>query len=599
VIDALRRLLGRKRRLRVPCAAPLGESLVLVVSRRRSLEPGHLRSAASFGRYRVSIFDVGETDQRPPAAALAELVESLVPRLDQRERRELFEFVLAASGKDLHRPGAISLASALRLLRDRLRDPLPELVPALASGVVLMPDTIIALDPRSFWIAGWSVDTDQTLAELEIISPEGQRTRLLEGAYRYPRADVEESLASAGIRTTEKHGFAKYVELPFPSPLNEGWLSELRNPAGGGFDLPMPRVIRDSAAAYERVLGEISVERPDSDVFRRDHACPSLMRLQEQKVASVEVESEVQHGLPPEEPDVSIIVPLYERIDLIEHQLAHFWQDHDIRAAELIYVLDSPELRDPLTRLAGPLHDLYGIAFKVLELNRNSGYSTANNVGAAHARGRLLLLLNSDVLPVRQGWLSKLRAFYDATPQIGALGPKLLYEDESIQHAGMYFQRDSSTHYWENQHYFKGFSRWLPAANVSRPVPAVTGACLMIDRELYRDLGGLSPMYLRGGYEDSELCLRLVEAGRRNWYFADVELYHLEAQSFPIHARATNRYNAWLQTHLWDERIDRTMSEHDEAAAAGTPRSIGQTAHWDQRDGAIRSEILDRPAETR
>jgi GT2 family glycosyltransferase len=287
------------------------------------------------------------------------------------------------------------------------------------------------------------------------------------------------------------------------------------------------------------------------------------MRLQEQEV---EVAREVQHGLPPEMPEVSIVVPLYERIDLIEHQLAHFWQDHDLRVTELIYVLDSPQLSDPLTQLAGPLHDLYGISFKILELSRNGGYSTANNIGAAHARGRLLLLLNSDVLPVRQGWLSKLRGFYDATPQIGALGPKLLYEDGSIQHAGMYFQRDSRTNYWENQHYFKGFSRWLSAANVSRPVPAVTGACLMIDRELYQEVGGLSPMYLRGGYEDSELCLRLIEAGRRNWYLADVELYHLEAQSFPIHARVTNRYNAWLQTHLWDERIERTMSEQPEAA---------------------------------
>jgi GT2 family glycosyltransferase len=132
----------------------------------------------------------------------------------------------------------------------------------------------------------------------------------------------------------------------------------------------------------------------------------------------------------------------------------------------------------------------------------------------------------------------------------------------------MYFERDAETGNWDNRHYFKGFSRWLPAANVSRPVPAVTGACLMVERALYQEMGGLSPMYLRGGYEDSDLCLRLMEAGRRNWYLADVELYHLEAQSFPLHVRVTNRYNAWQQTHLWNELIERTMREQPEAADA-------------------------------
>jgi GT2 family glycosyltransferase len=158
--------------------------------------------------------------------------------------------------------------------------------------------------------------------------------------------------------------------------------------------------------------------------------------------------------------------------------------------------------------------------------------------------------------------------FYDATPDIGALGAKLLYEDDSIQHAGLYFQWESRTDLWENQHYFKGFSRSLPAANVSRPVPAVTGACLMVDRALYHGVGGLQEIYVMGGFEDSDLCLRLVEGGKRNWYLADVELYHLEAQSLPGHIRPANRYNAWLQTHLWNEQIGALMRAQPEAADA-------------------------------
>jgi GT2 family glycosyltransferase len=569
MIGALRRLLGLGTRMKLPRAAPFGDALLLVVSRRRSIEVGRLRASGSFGRYTVSIREIGEgEDPAPRATALGDLLESLASRLDPQTRSDLLEFLIDATAPDLEKFRAVPLAVSLRASRELLRQRLPELVIDLTASQIVMIDAVMALDERSFWIGGWCLDTEGTLADLEVVSPEGLRARVLEGSFRYFRADVEESLASVGIRTSERTGFAKYVELPFPSPLNDGWIGRLQKPGGGGFELSLPRVTRDSVTANERIMGELSVERPDSDVLRREHARPGLARLQEQMVKSVTIAREVQHGSPPQEPEISILVPLYERIDLVEHQIAHFWEDPDTQAAELIYVLDSPALSEPLARLAGPLHDLYGLPFKIIELSRNAGFSTANNIGAANARGRLLLLLNSDVLPVRDGWLSRLRAFYDATPQIGALGPKLLYEDDSLQHAGMYFQRDAESRFWENQHYFKGFSRSLPAANVSRPVPAVTGACLMIERALYEDIGGLSSMYLRGGYEDSDLCLRLIEAGRRNWYLADLELYHLEAQSFPIHFRSTNRYNAWLQTDVWDARIAQTMSEQPAAADA-------------------------------
>src|SRR5206468_1553596 len=109
--------------------------------------------------------------------------------------------------------------------------------------------------------------------------------------------------------------------------------------------------------------------------------------------------------------DVSIIVPLYQRIDFLEHQLAQFVHDPDIRQAELIYVLDSPELKIGLRHSAAQLSSLYRIPFRIATLKRNVGFAGANNIGASLARGRLLLLLNSDVLPDRSGWLKTMRAF--------------------------------------------------------------------------------------------------------------------------------------------------------------------------------------------
>jgi GT2 family glycosyltransferase len=258
---------------------------------------------------------------------------------------------------------------------------------------------------------------------------------------------------------------------------------------------------------------------------------------------------------------VSVIVPLYRRVEFIEHQLAQFVHDDDFHRVDLIYVLDSPELADFLLPQARRLARLYQVPFRLAILNRNGGFSMANNLGATLARSRLLVLLNSDVLPDKPGWLGTMARFYDSKADIGALGVKLLYEDESLQHAGLYFVRPPGETVWFNEHYFKGLHRDFGPANEVRRVPAVTAACLMIASDLYSDVGGLQGHYIQGDYEDSDLCLRLSERGLTNWYLPSVELYHLEGQSYPTDARTRNAsFNRWLHSVDWSDRISTVMS---------------------------------------
>jgi GT2 family glycosyltransferase len=275
-------------------------------------------------------------------------------------------------------------------------------------------------------------------------------------------------------------------------------------------------------------------------------------------------------GEPPQSPRVSIVVPLYGRIDFVEHQLAQFADDPEIRAADLIYVLDSPDLAAALRPLARELFQLYRVPFRLLTLGRNVGYASANNIGAEHARAELILLLNSDVIPDRPGWLSKMADFYQSRAKIGALGAKLIYEDGSLQHAGMYFEPSWDGVGWMNSHYFKGLSHDLPAANLTRRVPAVTGACLMISGGLYKQIGGLRSAYVQGDCEDSDLCLKLLKSGRENWYLPAATLYHLEAQSYPTQWRQTvGVYNRWLHTEMWNAEIMTTMRRFSQLADAG------------------------------
>ena len=289
-----------------------------------------------------------------------------------------------------------------------------------------------------------------------------------------------------------------------------------------------------------------------------------MAELQAQRARSVQIREIDDFGRGPDEPELSIVVPLYGNVDLLEHQLASFVDDPDLRRCELIYVLDSPELADHLHAFAEQLHELYRLPFRVVTLSENGGFSLATNLGASVARAPRLLLLNSDVLPAVPGWTRRLLEVFAATPAVGALAPKLLYEDDAIQHAGIYFKRRPGGREWWNEHFFKGVHRSLPAANVARAVPAVTAACVMVDREVYERLGGLRGMYVQGDYEDTDLCLRLREQGLECWYEPGVELYHLEGQSYPSATRElSSAFNRWLHTRLWNDEIVATMSGGD------------------------------------
>jgi GT2 family glycosyltransferase len=424
-------------------------------------------------------------------------------------------------------------------------------------------DEVLNIDDHSVYVWGWMHDCLSELVSLVAISPAGESFELTDRLIRYPRPDVEQYL---GLTSTEApvclFGFAVFVQTAEPNPVDRPWEFRMLNEQGNTVKATAMPLHRDPIDIRSAVLEHLPDDGPASSE-QCLHFLPAVGRLQRSLDRLVKIASVVQFGdpHPAENPEVSIVVPLFQRLDLMEHQLAQFADDPEVGRSDLIYVLDSPELASDAYRLAPHLADLYGVPFRLVVLSRNGGVAIATNRAASLARGRLLLLMDSDVIPAEPGWLGHLAAFYDATPGIGALGPKLLYEDGSLQHAGVYFQRFSPIGPWENRHYFKGLHRDLPAANVTRSVPAVTGACLLLSRKAFEDVGGLRYEYVQIDYEDSDLCLRLNACGRTNWYLPTVELYHLEAQSYPSEARPYRRYNAWLQTLDCHAQIAESMAK--------------------------------------
>jgi GT2 family glycosyltransferase len=502
--------------------------------------------------------------QAAPRVVDDQTFERLSP-LQGAARRALRELLLEACRPHLEGPDAGSLANNLQRLRDVLRDRGRDRVSSPDEPLNHDVDRIMAVDDRAFWIRGWIRDEKGAATGLRAISPEGFSAELLRDAFRHHRPDIEQAYGSSGMETAEKHGLMSYFELPAPSRMGTGWVTKLETAGGGGIEGGTPEVIGDFVAVRELILRDTKEDGFGHELMER-HAHPALSRMQERLRRSVNVETLIEYGPQPASPAVTVIVPLYGRIDFLHHQISQFVHDPEIAGVDLLYVLDSPELARDLNKVASGLHEFYELPFRVAVLSRNGGFSLANNLAASVARGRTLLLLNSDVLPARPRWVSRMSAFYDATPNIGALGAKLLYEDDSLQHAGMYFALESESLLWGNQHYLKGFARNFAPANVARPVPAVTGACMMIDRTLYEEVGGLDHCFVQGGYEDSDLCLRLIELGRQNWYLPQAELYHLEQQSFPTadeYRWLATRYNTWLQTHRWRGLIEELMTAQE------------------------------------
>jgi GT2 family glycosyltransferase len=392
---------------------------------------------------------------------------------------------------------------------------------------------------------------------------------------RSVRKDVTSYLAQNGIQLTyHEHGYACYVSLRNGSaPYYLSVTSESGEVAR--MRVTVPEKPESALQTVRALLTSFACEHRDLRTLLDQHVGPAVTAAWVSRHRLVRNPVVRRYGVAPANPAVSIIVPLYGRHDFAEYQMALFAGDPEMGAVELIYVVDDPPIFDEFLNLCPDLYGIYQIPFVVASAGSNLGFAGANNFGAEIARGQHLLLMNSDVVPKRPGWLGELLRTYTSLQEPGLLGTKLLYEDGTVQHAGIAFRRHSPWGgLWINDHPLKGQNP--QGLHGVREIDAVTAACALIDAQLYRDLGGCSEDYIIGDFEDSDLCLRANSRGHRNYIALDIELYHLERQSQNRTGDAVWRtnltaYNCWLHNCRWDDRIQKTskpplcppQTEHD------------------------------------
>ena len=242
-------------------------------------------------------------------------------------------------------------------------------------------------------------------------------------------------------------------------------------------------------------------------------------------------------------PLCSIVIPVHGRAGLTRQCLDAVLAEPPGVPFELV-VVDDASKDDTPEVLEG-----YGERVRALRLDDNRGFAGACNAGAAGGTGEFVVFLNNDTIPVA-GWLDALVAYAGEHPAAGIVGAKLLFPNETIQHAGVVVCQDDNP-----RHLYAGFPAAHPAVNVSRRFQAVTAACMLVRREAFEAAGGFDEAY-RNCLEDTDLCLKAGEAGYEVHYCHESVLYHLESVSRGRRSKEIER-NAKLFRERWSGRARR------------------------------------------
>lgn len=224
---------------------------------------------------------------------------------------------------------------------------------------------------------------------------------------------------------------------------------------------------------------------------------------------------------------VSIIIPTRDHAEDVERCLNAIWTKTTYANYDII-VVDNGSTSPELAKTLDLWQTKMGDRLQVLPLDIPFNFATLNNRAAAIATGRYLLFLNNDTQLISPDWLEGMVAQAQRR-SVGAVGAKLLYEDTTVQHAGVILGVGGIANHGQ-----RGLPPNAPGYNSTlisvNNFAAVTGACLMCRREVFEQVGGFDES-LAVAYNDIDLCLKFRQAGYWNLVVPYVQLFHFESKS--------------------------------------------------------------------
>jgi len=244
---------------------------------------------------------------------------------------------------------------------------------------------------------------------------------------------------------------------------------------------------------------------------------------------------------------ISIIIPSYNNFLLISKCILSILKFDSIVTHEII-IADNASSKDTSQYLQ---YLQKTTPIRIIFNQSNLGFAKACNQGAKIANGNHLIFLNNDT-EVTHGWVEELTRCILADPRIGVVGCKLLYPDNTIQHAGVAFSSVKVHHLYRN------FHPEHPATNTSRQLQAVTGACMLVPRKLFLFLGGFDEAFING-FEDLDFCFRARSKGFKVVYTPKSVVIHHESKTPGRHDH--HAHNARLFASRWQHSIIHDLDE--------------------------------------
>lgn len=226
------------------------------------------------------------------------------------------------------------------------------------------------------------------------------------------------------------------------------------------------------------------------------------------------------------EPLVSLIIPTRDRIDLLRPCIESILTRTTYTNFDITIVNNQSIEESTLAYFDSLSSDP---RIRILDYAGPFNYSAICNLAVKSAAGELIGLLNNDVEVISPDWLNEM-ASHAVRDGVGCVGAKLLFPDNTVQHAGVILGIGGiagHAHRYVSR-YARGYHDRL---NLTQNVSAVTAACLLVKKTIYQQVGGMEEVHLPVSLNDVDFCLKVREAGYRNIYTPFAELYHHESKS--------------------------------------------------------------------
>ena len=229
----------------------------------------------------------------------------------------------------------------------------------------------------------------------------------------------------------------------------------------------------------------------------------------------VDAAARIRFPKPPARPDVTVLIPVFNHLSTTLECLASIAAHGVDRGPTFEVLVANDGSTDATAQLLAGIPNL-----RLVNQPENLGFLRNCNAAASHAKGRLLVLLNNDV-QVTAGWLGALVDCLESGPDIGAVGPRVVYPSGWLQEAGTRLLRDGGAE-------LVGLNDLpdLPRYRYSRDVDYCSGACLLLRTADFERLHGFDERYAPAYCEDSDLCMRLRAQGLRIVYCAEATVVH-------------------------------------------------------------------------